>query len=292
MELVKLGEQTYCLKNPTNCGIYVEENNDIWLIDSGNDKDTAKKILKITSENNWHIKGIINTHSHSDHCGGNSYLEDKTSCVVLASNVEDYFIKNTELEASFLYGANPPSKLINKSIKAANSKNVQDVVENLPKGLEIVSLKGHSHNMLGIKTPDDVYFLGDGLISSETINKYHVFYVYDVKKYLESLDVIENLSGKFFIPSHSNILTSPKELVEENRNKVMEIANLLLSFLSERHTFDDILKFVFDHYSLHMSNLQYYLVGDSIKAYLTYLIDEEKVETIIEDNYFYFKALN
>lgn len=41
-----------------------------------------------------------------------------------------------------------------------------------------------------------------------------------------------------------------------------------------------------------MSNIQYYLVGDSIKAYLAYLINNESLETVIEDNYFYFHTIN
>ena len=146
--------------------------------------------------------------------------------------------------------------------------------------------------MIGIKTSDNVYFLGDGLISSEIINKYHIFYVYDVASYLESLDKIEKLTGNYFIPSHSDILTSPEALITENRNKMLEIINVILDYLKERHVFDDIVKNIFDNYNLRMSNIQYYLVGDSIKAYLAYLINNESLETVIEDNYFYFHTIN
>ena len=47
MELIKLGEKTYYIKNPTNIGIYKIDENNVYLIDSGNDKDAGKKILKI-----------------------------------------------------------------------------------------------------------------------------------------------------------------------------------------------------------------------------------------------------
>lgn len=43
MELIKVGEKTYYLKNPTNIGIYKMNNNDICLIDAGNDKEAGKK---------------------------------------------------------------------------------------------------------------------------------------------------------------------------------------------------------------------------------------------------------
>lgn len=44
MELIKLGEKTYYIKNPTNIGIYKIDDENVYLIDNGNDKDAGKKI--------------------------------------------------------------------------------------------------------------------------------------------------------------------------------------------------------------------------------------------------------
>ena len=35
IDLVKLGEKTYCIKNPINVGIYLIDNNEVCLIDCG-----------------------------------------------------------------------------------------------------------------------------------------------------------------------------------------------------------------------------------------------------------------
>ena len=69
MELIKVGEKTYYIQNPTNIGIYKINDTDVYIIDSGNDKDAGKKILKITDEQGWNVKGIITTHSNADHIG-------------------------------------------------------------------------------------------------------------------------------------------------------------------------------------------------------------------------------
>ncbi len=58
MELIQVGEKTYYIKNPTNIGIYKINNNDVYLIDSGNDKDAGRKILKIIAAQGWTVKGI------------------------------------------------------------------------------------------------------------------------------------------------------------------------------------------------------------------------------------------
>ena len=55
MELIQIGEKTYYIKNPTNIGVYKVDENNVYIIDSGNDKDAGKKILKIIEENNWKI---------------------------------------------------------------------------------------------------------------------------------------------------------------------------------------------------------------------------------------------
>ena len=177
MELVKVGEKTYYIKNATNIGIYKIDDNNVYLIDTGNDKEAGKKILKIIDENGWNIKGIINTHSNSDHIGGNKIIQDRTNCIIFAYNIEKSFTEFPILESSFLYGGYPFKDIRNKFLLAKESVAIS-IENNLPDGLEYFTLKGHFFDMIGIKTSDDVYFLGDSLFSEDVINKYHIFFIY------------------------------------------------------------------------------------------------------------------
>src|SRR5699024_6761215 len=102
MELIQVGEKTYYIKNPTNIDIYKISENEIYLIDYGNDKDAGRKILKIIEENNWKIQGIINTHSNADHIGGNKIIQDRTNCKIFAKDIEKTFVEFPILESSFL----------------------------------------------------------------------------------------------------------------------------------------------------------------------------------------------
>ena len=88
MELIKVGEKTYYIKNATNIGVYKIDEENVYLIDTGNDKDAGKKILKIIIEQGWNVKGIINTHSNADHIGGNKVIQDRTNCRIFAHNIE------------------------------------------------------------------------------------------------------------------------------------------------------------------------------------------------------------
>ena len=288
MELIKVGEKTYYIKNPTNIGVYKISENEVFLIDSGNDKDAGKKILKIMDEQGWTVKGIITTHSNADHIGGNKIIQDRTGCKIYATAIEKSFSENPVLEPSFLYGGYPFKDLRNKFLCAKES-NVELIDNNLPDGLEVISLKGHFFEMIGIKTDDDVYFLGDSIFSEETIRKYHLFFLYDVKEFLNSLEFLSSLEGKLFIPSHTEASENILELIEINKAKVMEISNKICEICEEEKIFEEILKIIFDEYKLTMSSNQYVLIGSTIRSYLSYLYEEEKLTYEFKDNRMYWK---
>ncbi len=288
MELVKVGEKTYYIKNPTNIGIYKVDDTNVYLIDSGNDKDSGKKILKIVEEQGWKVKGIVNTHSNADHIGGNKVIQDRTNCTILASDIEKSFTEFPILESSFLYGGYPFKDIKNKFLLAKESI-VTPIENNLPDGLEYFSLKGHFFDMIGIKTSDNVYFLADSLFSEETIRKYHLFFIYDVKEFLNTLDYLKTLSGNLYIPSHCEATNDISSLIELNRNKINEIIDKIYNVCKNEMTFEEILKYIFDEYNLIMNVNQYVLIGSTIKSYLSYLVDENKLSYEFKDNRMYYK---
>lgn len=290
MELIQAGEKTYYIKNPTNIGVYKINESDVILIDSGNDKDAGKKILKITDSMGWKVKGIITTHSNADHIGGNRLIQDRTGCQIYANAMEKCFTEYPILEPALLYGANPIGKLKNKFILAKESV-VTDIDAKLPNGIESFPLKGHFLDMIGIKTDDDVYFLADSLFSEETITKYHLFFIYDVKAFINTLDYLSTLNGRLYIPSHCEATRSIQDLIELNRSKVTEIREKLYAICKTPITFEDILKRVFDDYQLTINTNQYYLVGSTIKAYLTDLSDDGRVDFEFEDNKMFWKQI-
>ncbi len=291
MELIKVGERTYYIKNPTNIGIYKVDENSVYIIDSGNDKDAGKKILKIIGEQGWTIKGIISTHSNADHIGGNKVIQDRTNCTILAHNIEKSFTENPILEPSFLYGSYPFKEIKNKFLFAKESV-VTEIEGNLPDGLEYFSLKGHFFDMIGIKTSDDIYFLADSLFSEETINKYHLFYIYNVEEYLNTLEYLKTLDGKLYIPSHCEATNDISSLIEININKIQEIIDKIYNACEKEMTFEDILKYIFDEYNLTMNLNQYLLIGSTIKAYLSYLVDSNKLIYEFKDNKMLWKKTN
>lgn len=291
MELIKVGEKTYYIKNNTNIGIYKIDEENIYLIDTENDKEAGRKILKIIEEQGWKVKGLITTHSNADHIGGNQIIQNRTSCKIFANGIEKSFTEHPVLEPSFLYGGYPFKDLKNKFLLAKES-TVEEIDNNLPEGLEYFNLKGHFFDMIGIKTSDNIYFLADSLFSEETISKYHLFFIYDVKEFLNTLDYLETLDGNLYIPSHTEATNNISSLIRINRDKVFEITDKIYNLCEKEMTFEQILKSIFDSYHLVMNMNQYVLVGSTIKSYLSYLYDEEKISYEFKKNQMFWKQKN
>lgn len=289
MELIHVKGNTYYIKNATNIGVYKVDENSVYLIDTGNDSDAGKKILKLLEQESLNVVGIINTHSNADHVGGNKVIQDRTGCKILGYGIEKSITENPLLEPSFLYGGYPFKELKNKFLYAKPSI-VMDIENNLPEGLEYFLVRGHFFDMIGIKTSDDVYFLGDSLFSEETILKYHLFFLYDVKEFLNTLEYLKTLKGTLFIPSHVEATEDITTLIEKNREKIEEVMEVIYDSCLET-TFEEILKNVFEHYQLVMNISQYVLIGSTVKSYLSYLMEENRITYEFIDNKMVWKKV-
>lgn len=288
-ELIQVGKNTYYIKSNNNVGIYKNNENEIFLIDSSMTNIAGNKILEIIENNNWILKGIINTHAHADHTGNNNMLQEKTGCKIFTSEIESVLTKNTILEPAFIYGAYPPKRLQKKFLMAQKSNNVSNNLNKLPKGIEIIPLPGHSYDMIGIKTDDGVAFISDSLFPKEALDTYHIPTIYDIKRFFETLDYLDTLRGNMFIPAHASALNDIHELISINRNKINEILQVLSDFIKTPLSLNMITKKFFDYYDIDINFVQYHLVEGTIKAILSYLIDEKKIDIIFKDNFLLYK---
>lgn len=288
-ELIQVGERSYYINCPTKIGLYLKNDSDVYLIDSGNDKDAGRKARQILDKNSWNLKAILNTHSNADHIGGNRYLQTQTGCSIFANGIEADFTKHPILEPSFLFGGYPFKELRNKFLLAQESE-VKDIShESFPKEIEVIELPGHFFDMVGFKTLDHVVYLADCISSVATLDKYGIPFIYDVDSYLKTLDRVEGMEASLFVPAHADATQDIKELVQYNRMKVLNIAEKICDFLVNPYSFESILQEMFKQYELTMNYEQYVLVGSTIRSYLSWLKDKDKINAVIEDNQLLWK---
>ncbi len=283
-ELTQITENNYYIQSPAKIGLVRGNGQDVYLIDSGNDKDAGRRVRQLLDANGWKLTAIYNTHSNADHIGGNKYLQGQTGCKVYAPGIDCAFTRYPFLEPSFLYGGYPFRDLRHKFLMAQASDAQLLTDNNLPEGWKIIPLPGHFFDMVGFRTPDDVVYLADCLSSRETLDKYQIGFIYDVESYLKTLETVKTMQASMFVPSHAAVTDSISELAQYNIDKVQEIADRILDVCKEPVCFEIILKKLFDHYALTLTYEQYVLVGSTVRSFLAWLKDTGRINGVFEDS--------
>lgn len=283
-ELIPVAPHTYYIQSPAKIGVVETSDGHVVLIDSGNDKEAGRKVRQHLDRQGWTLDAIYNTHSNADHIGGNAYLAKQTGCALYAPGIEAAFTQHPILEPALLYGGYPMKALRHKFLLAQESDAQPLTPEHLPAGFELIPLPGHFFDMIGLRTPDDVVFLADCLSSQATLDKYQISYVYDVAAYLDTLEHVKEMQATLFVPAHADATDNIAPLAQYNIDKVNEIAGHILDFCAAPHTFEEVLQHLFTSYNLAMTFEQYALVGSTVRNYLSWLLDSERLSATFTDN--------
>jgi glyoxylase-like metal-dependent hydrolase (beta-lactamase superfamily II) len=183
------------------------------------------------------------------------------------------------LEPSFLYGGFSFLKMRSKFL-VGPSCNVTDEINNTGKILETnlvaVPLSGHFFDMIGVLTPDGVFFLADSVFSEKIMEKYHLFFLYDVKSHLEMLNEIKKFDMAMFIPSHAEATKDIAPIIDKNIAKINEICAFLREICSGKTT-EEIHAELCKKYSIVLNESQYVLTMSSLRSYLTYLSEKGEI---------------
>ena len=290
-ELIQVAENTFYMDCPAKVGFYRIGGDEVVAIDSGSDKDAGKKVRRILDAQGWKLKAIYNTHSHADHIGGNQYLQAQTGCRIFAKGVEAAMAEYPVLEPISLFAGNPMQDLRNKFLMAKESACEKLTEDVLPVGMEMIPLPGHSMDMVGFRTADDVVFLADCLSSAETLEKYRVGFLYDVRTYLETLEMVKTLKASYFVPAHAAAAEEMASLAQLNIDATLKNVDAIREIVASPKSVDDVLACVFGRFGLAMNLQQNVLVGSTVRSYLSYLKDEGLADYFFENNRMLWKKI-
>ena len=285
LELVQLGERTWYVPGRVNVGYY-EENGQGYLIDSGLDDEQGRKLLKLIKEKrNAPLRAIVNTHSNADHIGANAFIQKRTGCEVWTTLVEGLLTEKPSLEPMMLWSACPFKEIRGKFIEAKPSKVTFIKSEGpiMDTALTATQLPGHYFDMIGVTTPDDVFFLADALFDPSILAKYRFSVMLDVAAAYATLDKIAVAKAKWFVPCHAHPTNDITKLVRQNKDGLAWVSEEVFGALADSAlTREEILVKVALANELEMDAAHLLLNLSSVSAHLTYLSENNKVEPFVQ----------
>jgi glyoxylase-like metal-dependent hydrolase (beta-lactamase superfamily II) len=246
MELIQLTDSAYQLRGGTNAGLIVQESQAV-LVDTGLDRDAARKILRAIEGLSLRLGGIVITHAHADHFGGASLLRSRTGAPVYAPGLEAAIVANPLLEPLYLFsGAAPPAALRHK-FTLAEACPVDALIEPGEVAIGGVSIRaipapGHSPNQMMI-AGGGACFVADACFAPEILKKHGIPFYVDVTQAAATLAMLADLDGSYdvFVPGHGEAVSSIRAWAGENAARLAEICQTVAEALHDATELGDIL---------------------------------------------------
>ena len=281
---------TYYLKCFSNIGVYDLGDGTCVLIDSGDHKKSVSDLNKALQARGLRVRMILNTHCHIDHITGNRFFRDTYGCEIYAPPVETYFVEENLLEPNYFYLGVPTNRKRNFFFRPVGTRAKELTADVLPAGFELLPLPGHCYNMFGVKTPDDVWFLGDAIVDPATFESYRLPLFYDINKSIATARMLQTLPGRLFVPSHTEARSDIADLCRYNAEALESNKRQILA-LSDGRTFEDVFADTIKRFGIDLDMDKYAKLTFTVRIYLQSLLEDGALTAALEDGRLVYHAI-
>ncbi|WP_216328158.1 MBL fold metallo-hydrolase [Deinococcus aestuarii] len=261
------------------------------LVDTGLDESHARRLLRALGEAGLTPTGILNTHSHADHHGGNAGLLKRfPDLKVFAPPLEEAIITHPVLEPLSLFGARPPRDLQTKFLLAPPSPARLAPEPGLARiggvDLELIEVAGHASMMFAVRV-GEVLYAADALFGPESLQKHPLTFCADSRLQKEAAARLGELEGvRAVLPGHGGPTADLAGLVAANLAAYgRTTAAVLEAVRGGAAPVDELLARVCDVLGVHMTNAGAVVLNRAtLSAHLTELLERGEVAMGVEGN--------
>ncbi len=300
MEIIKINGKSGFVKGGTNTGIYTFKDKSVLIIDPGLSSARGNRLSHMLEENSLRARYCITTHEHLDHFEAyNSIKTHFTGCSFYCSENTKTFLESPKLFTTYIYGANPHKKLLGNTKASIFDFEIEDTIKEgffklSDVKFQAYELMGHSNGDIGILTPDKVLYVGDALFDYHIMKKYDFPFIFNVEKYLDSLNIIKEIDFDYCIIGHSKSIYNKEEIldiVKKNENNTNRYIEEIYNLLEQPYTREELLSKIISDNGLKLDYKEYHYYYSTLGSMLTLLIDKNQVQFEVENGLVYYYKL-
>jgi glyoxylase-like metal-dependent hydrolase (beta-lactamase superfamily II) len=290
MELEQLTETAYQLRGGSNAGLIVQDGRAV-LVDTGLDRDTAKKILRHIDSLKVALAAVVITHAHADHCGGAATIRTRTGAPVYAPALEADVVASPLWEPLYLFsGAQPPAELRHKFTLAepcpvTGVLGTGDLVlGGVP--LTVIPAPGHSPNQMMV-AGGGACFVADACFAPEVLHKHGIPFYVDIDQALASLDTLAALDGAYaaFVTGHGPAVSQIAAWAAGNIARLVEIREAVARALADTDDVGQIIRRAANRFGVTIPNpVIFWLTQTTVLACLASLQRVGRASVRVVDN--------
>jgi hypothetical protein len=121
------------------------------------------------------------------------------------------------------------------------------------------------------------------------MDKYPFPFVFDLEAHLKTLEFLLGSNFECYMISHCDgPLDNPKPLIQKNIDNINYNLEIILDYLSQPLTREDLTELLIKKYDIDMNLSQYFITISSVGAFLTYLLEKQSINMDIIDGKMYF----
>ena len=290
MELEQVKGRTWVLKDWELIPLYKLADHRCVLLDTGL-VEQREALDAALQEAGLTPVGVICSHAHIDHMGSNAFFKEKYGTQIamslgeaghqfsyLAMGVPNYLLSVGDLETSPAHGGTPV--LADRIILPGET-----TIDFCGETFAIIPTPGHTSDHICVKTPDNVLYLADAMMTGRTLHHSKFPYAYDMGAYLDSMRVLRSVPADKYIVAHYGIYEEILPLIDMEarflRQRMLDLLDLVEDYTTPKMMASAICRAY--RINAHSVRDLGYFEAASL-SYINYLRELGELEAYIQDN--------